>query len=250
MRGRVPLSRLKVLPNMTVHQMPPAHLTIAEASPSNYLTLAVRRAFDMAMEGHSQLNEPVFDVQGFSGRKFRMFLNNLFATIHDPRYLEIGVFNGGSFIPAIYRNKMKATALDNWSWEGTSIDRFKGYLAEFKDRADVTILNQDFKTVDFSALGKFNVLFYDGDHAYESQLAGVKNPSVAMDDNFILIVDDWNWSWVRKGTFEGLREAGCRIDFTLEIRTSLESNELPSFHGQRSDWHNGMFAAVVSRDTF
>lgn len=233
---------------MTTPALPPAHLTVAETGPAGPLWLALRRAFDMAMESRSGLAAPLFAVQGFSGRKFRMFLNNLFATIEDPRYLEIGVYNGGSFIPAIYRNTMRAVALDNWSWDGGNIDRFARYLAEFGAGADVTVLNSDFRAVDFTAIGRFNVLFYDGSHAYEDQYDGVKLPAAAMDDRFVVIVDDWNWPWVRSGTYAGLRDGGLRIDHAIELRTTLhDSGHLPDFHGQDSDWHNGMFAAVVTK---
>ncbi len=110
---------------------PSVHLTMVETSSAGALSLAVRHAFDMAIEGRSQLMEPLFKVQGFSGRKFRMFLNNLFATLQDRRYLEIGVFMGGSLVPALYRNGMRATAVDNWSWPGANMGVLKTYITEF-----------------------------------------------------------------------------------------------------------------------
>ena len=228
---------------------PIPHLTLIQTSYGSYLGLALRRAFDMALEGRSQLAEPLFAVPGFSGRKFRMFLNNLLATLVDPRYLEIGVFTGGSFIPAIYRNRVRATAIDNWSWGGSNDGLFRDFIGRYGAGADITVLDSDFKTVDFAAIGRFNVMFYDGSHAEEDQYAGVKLPAPAMDASYIVIVDDWNWEHVRRGTFAGLRAAGCRIDDAIELRTTLQNNgeSLPPVAGPSSDWHNGMFAAVVNR---
>jgi hypothetical protein len=229
--------------------MPHAHVTIADANPATHLSLALRRAFEMAMEERSNLTPPLFEVRGFSGRKFRMFLQNLLGIVPEPRYLEIGVFCGGSFIPATYRNVMTATALDNWSWDGSNLDLFKEYLAKFGGSADVTILESDFRTVDYSRLGQFNVMFYDGSHAEKDQFDGVRLPVLAMDKHYIAIVDDWNWDHVRRGTFGGLRAAGCRIDYSIEVRTKMDmvGDTLPPVRGPTSEWHNGMFAAAISR---
>jgi hypothetical protein len=233
---------------MTSVLAPGPHLTIIDRSCQNQMALALRRAFDYTLEGRTQLTRPLFAVPGFSGRKFRIFLNNLLATVTDPRYLEIGVLSGASFITAIYRNRVKGTAIDNWSWPGGDIDRFKAYLTEFGADSDVAVLNTDFRTVDFAGLPAHNVLFYDGSHAEEDQLDGVRLPSQAMDPSFIAIVDDWNWEHVRRGTFAGLSQAGCRIDYMIEVRTTLDNRRgVPESHGPASDWHNGMFAAVVTR---
>ena len=68
----------------------------------------------------------------------------------------------------------------------------------------------------------------------------------ALDDQFVLIVDDWNWKDVRQGTFEGIRETGLRMDFTAEIRTTLDDTHA-STSGAASDWHNGYFIAACSK---
>ncbi len=92
-------------------------------------------------------------------------------------------------------------------------------------------------------------MFYDGSHAELDQRDGVRLPVVSMDANYVVIVDDWNWDHVTRGTFAGLRDAGCRIDSMIELRTTLqnEGQSLPEVFGSNSDWHNGMFAAVVTR---
>jgi hypothetical protein len=225
-----------------------SYLTSITTSNESELYFGMRRSFEMALECRSKLPEELFGVNGFSGRKFRMFLNNLFQVIANPRYLEIGVLNGGSFIPAIHGNQMKATALDNWSWEGGNSDRFKSYLSEFGGQAETQIINSDFRAVDFSSIGPFNVMFYDGSHLETDQLDGVMLPVPAMDENYIVIVDDWNWEHVRRGTFNGLRLANCRIGHMIELRTTVGSIlDLPPLSGMESDWHNGMFAAVVTK---
>ncbi len=105
------------------------------------LATAMCQAFYAAVHGQSRLPPRLFEVEGFSGRKFRMFLNNLCAKVDRPRYLEIGVFKGGSFLPAIYGNAMAATALDNWSWPRSNFGMFNDYLAELSGGVAVTLLN-------------------------------------------------------------------------------------------------------------
>lgn len=225
---------------------PECTITTQGSIGTNALSSAMQSAFESALREETKLPDPIFLVDGFSGRKFRMFLNNLFSLIDNPRYLEVGVFKGGSFIPAVYGNMMTATALDNWAWEGSDINRFKAYLQEFGESATVTVINKDFREVDYSLMGPFNVLFYDGSHAEKDQLDGVRLPAPAMDDQYIAIVDDWNFDRVRKGTFDGFDQAQCRIDHMIELRTS-QNGALPARRGPKSDWHNGMFAAVVSK---
>jgi FkbH-like protein len=229
--------------------MPSPHVTTIETGTSTHLSFALRSAFDMAMEERSALLPPLFQVRGFSGRKFRMFLQNLFGIVPDPRYLEVGVFCGGSFIPAIYKNTMSATALDNWSWDGSNLDLFKSYLKQFGGEAKVNIIESDFRAVDYAGIGRFNVMFYDGSHTEADQFDGVRLPAAAMEDTYIVIVDDWNWDQVRRGTFRGLRAAGCRVDYSIEVRIKLDvpGDNLPSVRGPISEWHNGMFAAVVTK---
>jgi hypothetical protein len=94
-------------------------------------------------------------------------------------------------------------------------------------------------------------MFYDGSHAELDQFDGVRLPVPAMDRTYIVIVDDWNWDHVRRGTFKGLRAAGCTIDYSVDVRLRLDplsKNNLPAVNGAGSEWHNGMFAAVVTKE--
>lgn len=68
----------------------------------------------------------------------------------------------------------------------------------------------------------------------------------AVDDRFVLIVDDWNWREVRAGTLAALAETRIQLDFVAEIRTSLDDSH-PVLSRQHSDWHNGYFIGVCSK---
>ncbi len=201
------------------------------------------------MAERSSLPEGVFKVKGFSGRKFRMFLNNLMARTADPRYLEIGLFRGASMCSAMAGNTLTAVGVDNWTEYGVRSDEFWAAYDDYKHGgARVTIVEQDFRAVRYADFGPFNILFYDGPHTEKDQYDGISIPMPAMTSPAIVIVDDWNWSRVRAGTYGALRDSGVRVDYSIEVRTSFRNENLPFHSGMTSEWHNGTFLAVVSKN--
>ncbi len=226
---------------------PYALVTVIAGQQVDALTLAVRNAFQDAMALQGALCDAAYRVHGFSGRKFRLLMNNLMFELADPRYLEIGLFHGASFCSAIYQNELRAVGIDNWTEYDGQRSLFDENLASFMSaETDVEILETDFRKVNYRELGPFNVLFYDGSHAEIDQYDGVFLPNEAMDDSYILIVDDWNWDPVRRGTHNALKDAGVAIDYSIEIRTSFDGG-LPPIRGATSEWHNGALIAVVSK---
>jgi hypothetical protein len=243
-----------ILPVLERTEPPPpyAQVTATTASDPGHLAVAIRDAFQDAMAFRGKLCEDAFAVPGFSGRKFRLFMNNLIAQVQDPRYLEIGVYHGASFCSAMAGNKLRIVGIDNWlgNWDNYDGKRdiFDSHLAKFvTPETDVTIMEGDFRHVEYARMEKFNIMFYDGSHSEKDQYDGVFLPSAAMEDNFILIVDDWNWPQVRKGTLDALRYLLLDIEYSVEVRTSFAGEVFPVIHGKNSEWHNGMLAAVISR---
>ena len=51
---------------------------------------------------------------------------------------------------------------------------------------------------------KHNIYLYDGPHNFEDHFDGVKFVQPALENEYILIVDDWNWNQVRSATFRAL----------------------------------------------
>jgi hypothetical protein len=223
------------------------HVTVIEMSGRPPLPLIVRTAFEDALADRGHLDQRAYLVDGFSGRKHRLFLNNLIAAMEQPRYLEIGVFRGATFCAAISNNKVRATGVDNWTEFGGKASEFYLNLAALKGpEASVSIIEQDFRTVNYAALGPFNIGFYDGPHTERDQYDGARIVIEAMRANSVMLVDDWNWEQVRGGTMRAIRDAGAHIDFAIELRTSLD-NTVPAHAYGGSDWNNGLFAAVLSR---
>jgi len=227
-----------------------AHTTEASVSPKGALPSICRQAFMNALAGHGQMDDAVYSVAGFCGRKFRLLLNNLIRALDgDARYMEVGIFCGATLCAAISNNAVKVTGIDNWSWDKEKgiAAQFYGALAKFKThKSPVTIIEANFQDVTHAAIGKHNIYFYDGDHSEKAQYDGITWALRALDDEAIILVDDWNWAATRNGTLNALRDAGAKINYMLELRTSF-NNEIPEPAYGDSDWHNGFFAAAIAQ---
>jgi hypothetical protein len=227
---------------------PLEHITITAADSAAPLAAKARAAFDKAMEYDGKLPEELLNMEGMSGRKARIFLNNLIASLDDARYLEIGVWRGSTLCSAIYGNKVSAVAIDNWTQFGGPTNDFLTNLSKFKSqKSAVSILERDFRMVPFIAIEKHNVYTYDGPHEAADQYDGIALALPALDEEFILIVDDWNWQAVREGTLDAIATLKLTVDLQIEVKTTLDDTHATGLIRQHSDWHNGYFVAAVRK---
>ena len=222
-------------------------VTVCDQTTSNPLVGPVKSALQRAFANDGTLSPDVLAMEGMSGRKYRLFVSNLIGSLEDARYLEVGVLKGSTLCSAIHGNTVRAVAIDNWSQFGGPMSEFLTNLARFKTAgARVSFLENDFRLVDFSSLGSHNVYLFDGPHSRQDQVDGVVLALPALDDQFVLIVDDWNWPEVREGTMAAVKAANLHIDHLIEIRTTLHGDHGPLI-GAAGDWHNGYFIAAVSK---
>ncbi len=205
----------------------------------------LKQALHDALNNISSLPDSVRQIDGMSGQKYRAFISSLIKNHRDPRYLEIGSWTGSTATSAIWGNKISAVCIDNWSEFGgprstffSNIERVLAPTVEFK------FIDANFRQVDYSSIGCFNVYLFDGPHAEQDQYDGIMIARPALANPVILIVDDWNWREVRLGTFRALRDAKLCIASSIEIRTTMDGT-LPSVCGRNSDWHNGYFIATL-----
>ncbi len=210
---------------------------------------AVKSCFSAALERKGKLSDFVLSIEGMSGIKYRYFINNLLETINNPRYLEVGSWAGSTLCSAIYGNKLKATAIDNWSQFGGPVNLFFAHLANCcSGETKISVLSEDFRKVNFKVIGKFNVYLFDGPHEYQDQYDGLYMALDALTDEFVFIVDDWNWEPVRTGTYAAIQACGLEIKTKIEIRTTDDESH-PTVCGKSSDWHNGYFISVLRKNS-
>ena len=182
-----------------------------------------------------------------SGIKSRHFFNNLCSN-YDVRYLEIGSFHGSTFSSALYKNKITAISIDNWSEFGDQKpkEHFLNNLQKYIGNNDVKYIEEDCWKVDIKTLPKFNIYFYDGHHSEEAQFKALDYYKDSLDEQFILIIDDWNWEQVRRGTYYGLEKNNMKIVYEYQLYTDTSNNH--GFYAfKNSYWHNGLVVFVIQK---
>lgn len=217
-------------------------------------SFAVQSAYNKSLLEKSKLSDWILNMEGMSGVKFRHFINNLISQISNPRYLEIGAWTGSTFCSAINRNRVNAYCIDNWSqFSGPKEIFFNNLnlcLSEMhsidSESSSIIVNEKDFREVVYSDIGKYNIYFFDGPHEEQDQYDGVTFAYPALDNTFIFICDDWNWTGPQNGTIRAFKDLQIETIFSIEIKTTLDKI-YPSSDRQNSDWHNGYFIAVCKK---
>lgn len=194
----------------------------------------------------------IMEMDGMSGKKYRDFINKLIKSLKDPRYLEIGCWKGSTSCAAIYNNDITSYCIDNWSEFGGPKNIFTENIQRCVyecDKIEIVFEEGDFRKIDYSKIGKYNVYLFDGPHEERDQYDGLVLVQPALDNEFIFICDDWNWEQVRNGTKNAIKESNIDVVFSIEIRTT-DDNSYPLENNtkQNSDWHNGYFISVLRKN--
>ena len=220
----------------------------------------LKKSFFQALAMDTKLSDEIKFMPGMSGKKYRYFINNFVSLTDNPRYLEIGCWTGSTVCSALYGNKIKAVCIDNWITfpEEKQVRKFfntenqkKTFEINTKkvitEKIDFQFIESDFRKVNFNKLGKFNIYCYDALHDRKSQYDGIAIAQPALDDIFILIVDDWNLKEVRNGTLNAFGDLGISVISKIEVKTT-QNDTYPKFiHSHYSDWHSGYFIAVCEK---
>jgi hypothetical protein len=193
----------------------------------NHVLLSIRDA----ERNISKINESeidgklILEYAEMTGTKTRHFYNNI-CSYPKARYLEIGTWNGSSSISAAYKNNIDAVFIDNWSqFEGNS-QIFVDSMERFKTK-DTTykLVEGDCWKVDKSTLGIFNIYLYDGGHEIQEHYDALAHFYDNLADEFIFLVDDFNWLGVREGTYRAIKDLKLDVLFKYEILLKPEDLE-------------------------
>lgn len=203
----------------------------------------VKSSIENAKRGVSKLTPDVLRIQGMSSAKGRHFLNNL-CQLPETRYLEIGVWQGSTWVSALYgnsKNVVHATAIENWSEFGGPKEAFLKNCSRFLPDISYSYVSADSFKLDKSSLFSLpiNIYFYDGEHSELSQELALTYYNDVLDDLFILIVDDWNFKKVQNGTFKAISKLKYNVLFS-EVLPSARLND-------SENWWNGMYVAVIRK---
>jgi hypothetical protein len=204
-------------------------------------------AFEKAERNDSKITDEILNMDGMSGKKTRHFYNNLLNK-DDARYLEIGTWKGSSVCSAMYQNKAKVVCIDNWSEFDGPKDEFLKNFEMYKGNNDAHFIEQDCFKVDISKLPKFNIYMYDGNHTQYSHFKALIYYFDCLDDEFIFIVDDWNWKYVRDGTYDAFEELKLTILYEKSIKTTNDDTHAIMGSEEQQQWHNGIYVAILQKN--
>lgn len=201
----------------------------------------------LANSGRSPLPSWIMNLSGMSGRRYRRLVNNLVRLVPDPVYLEVGSWKGSTACAAVWSNHCEIICIDNWSEFGGPRDEFLENIERASASNSLQVIEDDFRAVNFGKLQpKANIYLFDGPHGERDQFEGIAMALPGLRQEFVLIVDDFNWAQVREGTFRALLEKDLTVLCSVTIRTNAAGLD-PKILFEKSDWHNGYFLAVVTK---
>ena len=211
-------------------------------------TQKLKDAYERAMSLDTKVPDWLLNLEGMSGKKYRYLINALIESLTEVQYLEVGSWKGSTVCAAMYQNTGSAICIDNWS-------EFGGPKTEFLDniqkvttpKTEIKLIEKDFRQMDWSSLPKSDVYLFDGPHQEQDQIDGISLALPALKDEFFLIVDDYNFKQVQRGTQTAIDKSSLFVQCAIEVRTT-QTNHLPTYYrSNSSDWHNGYFIAFVSK---
>lgn len=202
----------------------------------------IDKSIDNALKHISNIdNDDILSINGMSSERNRHLLNNL-LNINDVNYLEIGVHKGSTFVSALYKNNINSSyAIDNWSEfnNGDIKSEFLKNCNNFNINNFKFIENDSFKLDLNDIKNKINIYFYDGNHTTESTIKSLEYYYDILDDEFIFIVDDYDWDYVQKGVKIGIEN--CKLNIIYE--KYLKSD----FCGDKNTWWNGLYIVILKK---
>lgn len=203
----------------------------------------IENSISKALEGNSNLTNKELSVGGFSTPTMRHLFNNLCNI--DGKYLEVGLYMGGTFVASFNKNLLSIGVEDYSQNFGVSEikETLKSNINNHCNRAkQVDLYFDDFFKIDTNEFPKeIDILFYDGNHDEEYQAKALPFILDNMADKFIMLVDDYNWESVSNGTKKALDELSDKIKIEQFWHLKGRSNNDDEI------WHNGVSIFLINK---
>lgn len=201
-------------------------------------------SIEKALRGESNIDKDILSIRGFSTPTMRHLFNNL-CNIDGCNYLEVGLYCGATFCSSFNKDTI-SVGIEDFS-QDFGVDTVKNELLsniesnKSKSKSVKLIEGDCFSDSILNENFKFNILFWDGEHSFDNQKKAVSHFLNYMDDTFILIIDDFSWEQVSKGTLDGLKSISDKINII---------NGRKIFGDRFNDdhvWHNGLYIALITK---
>ena len=201
----------------------------------------VEGCLKLADDYRSKLTEMERTMPGDCSSKLRSFLNNVVSK-ENTKYLEIGLFRGSSFIPALYGNlKTKAVGVDHWMYDRTeprkvppkgfiwdnvksgfedNLNRYSRGDMTLVDKNNITLIEEDFNTVKWATQPKFDVINFDIQPMKEEDIDALFDKVLrhATANEFILILNRYSLEEVEVWTKNIIEKYKLSLNVDWELR--------------------------------
>ena len=185
---------------------------------STYYTNAVKMAIGNADHLISKLEE--------TAEPIKHFYNNL-CFMNDPKYLEVGTWESSSLPYAMYKNIGTFTCLHAVNDDDVTRINFFKKIKKYKGENKPFFIEGSYFQVNLNSMVKSTIFIYSGEHTVDAAQKVLKYYLSALDDIFILVLNDWNCSHTRTGVKQILSELKIVYEIT------------------KPSWDNGIYIAVV-----
>lgn len=226
---------------------------VVSAKTKNKFITAINNAYEKSINEESKCSGFTLNIEGLTSNKIKHFLNNLCNT-KDVRYLEVGTWHGATFCSAIENNNVQAICIDSWhtntiepmrevegwkSKDGNPLEIFQKNLQSVKGRNNVQWFNEPVESLDLTKIPyTCNIVFYDGDHSFESTKNFLDRYYEKFEETMILIVDDWNWPQIKNATQQHIEQKEYKVLYEKLIETTGEDPQ---------DFWNGLGIFVLRK---
>lgn len=157
-------------------------------------------------------------------------------------YVEIGTYQGGSLISALRGNEARAIGVDSFGEfkETNSLEITTENLQTFGVLDRVTLYNMGFQEY-FSQCPadlKIQVYYYDGEHNYEGQLAGMEAGWPFLQKGSLILIDDYTYPEVSRAVNQFVANHIDQVKFQFVMLPNQNTDET---------WWNG--CVVMRRES-
>jgi hypothetical protein len=194
----------------------------------------------------SKLSKDVLDLDGVSGRKSRLFYNNLLQ-LFSSRLLHLGNGDKSIIASALYNNNSKVFLIDNYNNNQQEIDNLNSIVEKYRGNNYFRFLNDDFRNIESKKLFKFNIFSFHASIDYDIVRSALSKFIDNMNDTFVVIYNDINWGFIRDAVSKSISDLNLTILFEKEIKLTYNDSHTPMDQA-RETWWNGQYIAVVRKN--
>jgi predicted O-methyltransferase YrrM len=188
------------------------------------------------------------EILGLTSDRVKTLLNNVAQGVSS--YLELGSGSGATMSAVLKNNLISAYCVDLWQEDiqpkndlftlpENTKEQFITNIRPFVENSNLKILESNMFDVDLAEIEEpIQMLFYDGEHDYETTKNALQYYYNSLDDEAVVILDDANWQGTVDAANDAFRELGAQPVYSKIILNDEED---------AAAWWNGLYILVIHK---